>query len=366
MKEKEEKLPLLYATDSRRSTDHYSREEIVTRSPMGETFAIYGDKKHWAAFRDVYKLICLGPKTFWKRTNTTNATFKNNKLYGDFKSFIPNIIEIFNYNWIRDNKWTMNILQERKDLWKMVFSGKISNPESLCKVFSRKYFKGAYSYAALKKCAKDVPGAPLWDLYYYTTNPEEALRKYCGSSTFSYSLFSDCLQYAKILNTQINPLWSEKRLREVHQKQIELRERSKLDAIPNIEIFSKYEANGLSLINNERECYLEGCNMHNCVHSCYWRQITHGNYLIARGVVDDKYVDVGIRVSYNTPPEIVTLDQVHTIYNGMATKSILDFCSDWIKRHTLELLSRAQQAKDFYHKVNAHRVETEVAGPLPF
>ena len=337
MKQKE-KLPLLYRNDSRQAAELYSREEIVDKRPEGTCVSMYGNKGHWTAFRDHYVLTCLGPKVFWRKISSDSATFKEGKIYGNLAVFIPLIIKIFNYDWISDNVRIPKLLLERKDLWKMIFSGKITNPEVLCKTFSRKYFKGVYSYATLRMCALHRTGTPpLWDLYYHTTNPEEALKRCCSDNYTYKTLFMECLHYAKILNTKINPMQSEKRLRAVHQQQIELAQKAKIDKIPCDEIFPAYEMGGLSLINNERECHLEACKMHNCVHSCYWRHIAQGNYLIVRGTVgnskDKQYVDVGIRVKREGGIDALFLDQVHTIYNGSVDNDIERLCYNWIEEH---------------------------------
>lgn len=350
MKQKE-KLPLLYRNDSRQAAELYSREEAVKERPEGTRVSIYGNKDHWAAFRDHYVLTCLGPKIFWRKTSSDNATFKGGNIYGNFAAFTSLIIEVFNYDWIKDNVWVPKLLLERKDLWKMVFSGKITNPEVLCKTFSRKYFKGAYSYATLRMYAMHHLGTSLWDLYYHTTNPEEALKRCCSDNDTYETLFTDCLHYAKILNTKINPMWSGNRLHAVHQQQIELTQKAKIDKVPCDEVFPTYETDGLSLINNERECYLEGCKMHNCVHTCYWRQIARGNYLIARGMVgnskDKQYVDVGISIR-REGDIVLLLDQVHTIYNGCVDSDTKELCRNWIEEHHDALVDRSCAAYKHY------------------
>lgn len=363
----EEKLALLYRNDSRRAAELYSREEVVKERPEGVCVSIYGNKDHWTAFRDRYVLTCLGPRVFWKKTSSDSATFKGDNIYGNLAAFTPILIEVFDYDWIRDNAWVTQLLLERKDLWKMVFSGKITNPEVLCKTFSRKYFKGVYSYATLRRYAQHRSNTPLWDLYYHTTNPEEALKRCCSSDYTYENLFTDCLYYAKILNTKINPMWSEKRLHAVHQQQIELMQKARIDKVPCDEVFPAYGTGGLSLINNERECYLESCKMHNCVHTCYWRRILQGNYLIARGMVgnskDKQYVDVGIGVKREGNNVALLLDQVHTIYNGAVDDNIKQLCCDWIKEHHDVLVDRSCAAYRHYTET-VHTTMAELAMPF--
>ena len=345
MREIKEKLPCLYREDNRRPIEYFSREVAVRQRPIADCMSIYGSKEHWAAFLDTYSLTCLGPRVFWKKVRTVNATYKNGRLYGTLDVFRNKLLEIFNLNWISSNDWTIRLLANKKDLWRDIFSNKITNPEILCKTISRRYFKGAYSYKTLREMAKGYSSTriSLWDLYYHTTNPEETLKLIlnpcCPIDIFT---LEDIIDYCKILNTKFNPLWSVRRMQEEHQKQIELVNMQKIEKFSDTPITTPYASDGLSLILDERTCFVEGTKMHNCVHSCYWRQITSGIYLIARGEVNGEYIDLGISVASS----YAVFQQAHTIRNGAISIQTKKLCEEWINSRQKELVNIALQIRN--------------------
>lgn len=327
-----EKRNVLLHRDSRRPISTYTREEVVNMNPSGHTVSILGDPSHWVAFRNSYTLTVLGPRMFWKKTSTSQCTFKDGKIYGDMLPFRELLLDALHLDWIRTNLWTLEILVARKDLWKEVFKGNITNPESLCKKFSKKYFNGAYSYAALRRMAQQRYAVNLWDFFYYTVNPNESLLCALEDEDVRFNS-QDMLRCCKILNSKINLRWSSKRLHEEHQKQIEQIQKLKIDRMDSAPIAEPFSKDGLSLILSEKDAFLEGMTQHNCIHSCYWRKIKEGNYLVARGVVNGSYIDLGIYVDNG-----VQFDQVHTIYNGSPSSEVQNRCREWISKNTQDLL----------------------------
>lgn len=346
------KVNVLFSQDSRRPLEGYSRKDIVERGPGGVTIGIYGDSQQWVAYRSEYRASLNGDKKFWKRISNQRCGFYNKKLSGDIHWFIEYLVETLSLDWIKNNPWTTRILMERKDLWTQVFKGKITNPEMLCKYFSKKYFRGAFSYRALKSAyeSQHLP-VSLWDLWHYTTNPEISLQMCVEIYKDSYDCtFADCLRCAKILDEKINPKWSSRRLHEEHQKQLEkinLQELERISDTPLIEGLPKF--GDLELIVDERTCCIEGMSMHNCIHSCYWTRVELGNYLIARGTINGEYINLGMDV-YNTvgnPGSAlkVNFNQVHTIYNGRPVELTVQLAKEWIDTFEPTLVSIAAKIK---------------------
>ena len=332
-----ERMKVLYHEDDRESANTFTRRQAVNASIVRYTTSIVGDRQHWCAHRDEYTLMVLGPKQFWRKVSSIACTYKEGKFYGSIGPFKRALCEIFHLDWILTNAWTFRILEDRKDLWTACLSGKITNPEKLCKYFSKKYFKGAYSYTVLKRMAEDDFNAiSLWDLYYYTNNPEISLgimlRLWEEGSTWQQ--LCDVLQSCKILNSKMDFRWSQRRLCEEHQKQIEAINLMEIEALSDEPVIKDFSYGGLSLINNERECYKEGCYMHNCVHSCYWNSIKSKNYLIARGSINGEYLDLGMRVSKSG----IIFDQVYTMRNQCVSAATKEYCQQWIKNLEDQLL----------------------------
>lgn len=332
-----ERMKVLYHEDNRQPANTFTRRHAVNTSVCGNVVSIVGSRQHWCAHDDHYQLTVLGPKQFWRKISSVACTYKEGKFYGSIAPFKRTLCEIFHLDWILTNAWTFKILEDRRDLWTACLSGKITNPEKLCKYFSKKYFKGAYSYAILKKMAeKDFHAISLWDLYYYTNNPEaslEAVLKVWDESS-NWQLLYDVLQSCKMLNSKMNFKWSQKRLYEEHQKQIEAINLMEIESFSDEPVIKEFNYGGLSLINNERECYKEGCYMHNCVHSCYWGSIKNKRYLIARGNVNGEYLDLGMRVGNSG----IIFDQVYTVRNQCVSEATRDYCQQWIKNLEEQLL----------------------------
>lgn len=338
------KMNVLYYKDNRQPANTYTRRQAANASVIGSVTSIVGDRQHWCAHRDEYRLMVVGPKQFWRKMTSVACTYKEGKLYGSIAPFRPILCEVFHLDWILTNTWTFRILGDRRDLWIACLNGKITNPEKLCKYISKKYFKGAYSYATLRKMAeKEFNAVSLWDLYYYTNNPEISLQvilKLWEEGSHIQIVF-DVLQNCRILNSKMNFQWSEKRLYEEHQKQTETINLMEIEALSDKPVIKEFSYGGLSLINNERECYKEGCYMHNCVHSCYWNSIKNKKYLIARGTINGEYLDLGMRVgSFG-----VAFDQVYTIRNQCVSEATRKYCQQWIKNLEDQLLEVAGVSK---------------------
>lgn len=369
MKKKESRWQMLYHQDDRTPAKAFSREDAIDRPRSAESIYVGVDGKDFTVWKRHYRLTVLGPSVFWKQTACASLTYKKGKFYGSLAPVKDDLCKAFKLDWITTNRWVNRLLSDKRDLWKLIIDGKITNPEMLLKTVSKRYFKGAYSYKNLKKwCTGECIPVSLWSLYYHTTNPNLAIEVLASSKDRHefYSLFDDTLKYAEYLNEKINPKWSILRMRAEHQRQIEQRELRKLEGLPSDNIAPAFSKDGLSLILNERECYLEGCSMHNCVHRCYWDEISQGYYLIARGTINGEYLNLGIRCFQE-----VAFNQVHTIYNGGVSSATRDKCLQWIADNEKELKEtvayiRKQRVKSINNYCNERHFVDDHDEILPF
>lgn len=366
MKAKEPKWQVLYQTDDRVSAKEITREDAVENPRGGETLYVgigIKNPKDFTIWKRHYRLTVLGPKIFWKETARVSLTYKDGKFNGNLEALTEEICRAFKLDWLSTNKYLYRILGGKKDLWKLIISGKVTNPEALLKAVSKRYFGGVYSYKNLKKwCRGECRPCSLWDIYYYTTNPDLTLDMLSSNTYGEWDyIFEDSLKLAAFFNEKINAKWSLARLREEHQHQIERKEVKKLERLDINDIAPAFSKDGLSLILNERECCVEGSKMHNCVYSCYWSQIKDGQYLIARGAVNNEYVDLGMRITGDD----VVFNQVHTAYNGMAERATRDLCTAWIESNKEELLNIAKYIKE-QRKSKVGETSTQWAFEPPF
>lgn len=333
------KWPTMFKEDTRPDIP-ITRESAIDNHWHGESVWIGGIPTHWTAVHKIHVLTVLGPKVFWKVTGKASLTYKDGQFYGTLTPFIPALIKAFHLDWIATNTWTRQLLASRRDMWKAVITGKITNPEMLAKAYSRKYFGGAFSYRNIRRHCQSCTPVGLSDLFYYTTNPDLALEKLLDDKVGDYSwMLRDIIDYCRRWNDKVNPLWSMKRLTEYHQHQIERRELQRLEAISPKPIALPYKTEGLELILDERTCYLESCVQHNCVHNCYWPKVKKGNYLLAKGTINGERITLGIVPSRFSPDISLRVEQVHTAFNNNPSADTRQFCYDWVDDHHDDLVT---------------------------
>ena len=341
------KRPCIFLEDTRRDLKGMSRRQAFNSFSRPHRTAVYGSREEFSVFYSEYRIEVMGNNIFWKSLGEESMTFKNGKFYGTFSlDLLYKALKVFKIDWPKSSTWISGLLSRNKTLWAMILKGKITNPEQLAKKYSKMYFKGAYSYKALKTYFEDYKSiGSLWDIYYYTTNPSLWVEKFSTlrwENDHQYeehlNLAVDILHYAKMENSKVNPTWSYTRMNSEHQKQIERDNLSLINTYSDEKIATPFEREGLHLILDEREAFVEGTMMHNCVHSCYWNKIANGNYLIAKGVVNGVKIDVGISLGYSDDGDALHLNQVHSIYNGIVSQEIKQYCLDWIDAHHQDLL----------------------------
>lgn len=313
--------------------------DVLKRGASRCSCKVYGTKDDFVCYHTGYAATCIAGRIFWKRTCEFHITFKDGKIYGNIVPVIEDVlIKAFNLNWI-ENKygpWIRALLRGNKTLWRMILQGKITNPEQLAKRYSKMYFKGAYSYRVLREYFSNYSPASLWDIYYYTTNPELFLERILRKEVYPEwsRLAKDTIEYCKYDNTKLNPLWSMRRLREFHQHQIEMDVAYTAKEISAEIIAPPVDIGPMHLILSEKDCYIEGCTMSNCVHSCYWSQVKDGHYILVKGDIDNTHFDLGIRVSGDK----LTIDQVYKAYNIGVPSEIEEYCKLWVDNNKEKLL----------------------------
>lgn len=333
-----EKWPVLFLEDTRADIKSLSRKEIFNYGGGTTRRGILGTLDEFYCFHTEYRPVCMGPKIFWKSCGTNSITFKGGRIYGELTPLIMNmLIEVFHLDWIQG--WTRDCLRADKRLWAMVLKKKITNPEMLAKKFSKMYFKGEFSYKSIKKYFNEVRwnGISLYDIYYHTTNPDLFIQEYFEDSVKD-KLIVDMFVYCRYENTKINPHWSEARLQQEHQQQIRRDHLVELEKMDKKAIAPSYRKDDLELILNEYACGLEGYEMDNCIHRCYWPSVEKGKYLIARGSYNDEYFDLGVWVRSDS----ISFDQVYKKHNKSVSYETERFCKKWIEDNASDLLEIAK------------------------
>lgn len=337
---KKEKRNVLYYHSTRPDISGLTRRQILLGGRVATTEVVYGSKENFTVVYTVEALRCIGPKIFWQNNAKDMLTFKGGRFFGSLNNNTINIIiRVFNLDWIDPfSRW---LLRTDKRLWAMVIQGKITNPESLAKRFSRMYFKGVFSYKALKIFHKSRLGEiTLNDVYYYTSNPNLFIEKFENFVEDDYYLIADIIKYCRIENTQLNPLWSRKRMEEEHQMQIDRDIVQELAEYSDEPIAPPFKRDGLELILNERDAAKESILMHNCIHRCYWPKIKRGEYAVIKGCIGGTPFDMGVYISRKSEDIMgITLDQIHSRYNRDVSWEIKDRCHQWLKYWGAEVVN---------------------------
>lgn len=348
MKMKRSDKPVLLYEDSRPKLSDFTRRALCRRGIGGEVKGVVGWPEHWTSFIKFYRACILGDKIFYKQTEMLMLTFKDGKFFGNMHEELLNLAcKALRREWAIQGI-APKILGIRKDLWKGVFSGKITNQEVLAKTFSRRYFKGAFTYKTLKAMYEPAGwnGVPctLSDIFYYSTNPDLFLQILIAREPKNndfIQLALDDLEYCRVLNVKINPKWSANRMREEHQKHVRLDNLKEIAEKNPENIAPPFSADGLSLILNEKDCFEEGLMMNNCVYRCYWPKVCRGHYLLAHGYVNKERITLGIEKWEDR----IVLEQVHGQNNSWLSKEIEIACKDWIYKHCEDLLDTMDAIK---------------------
>lgn len=359
MKELRYPVVLYHAVDySEENPQQLSRIEILDSSPTKSEVTVREGQTGWVSIYMLSRLTVLGPRIFWKQTKKSILTFKDGRLFGDISWHQHHLIKALHLDWMQGpNEWCQQLLGERKDLWTLVFKGKITNPEVLAKTFSKKYFKGAYSYKTLKRFFGDptigLRQSLLWRLWYYTTNPELTLAKLIevqDTGDMWASAFMRTLKDTMYTGEKISPLWSIRRLFEVEEDIAWTLAAEKAKKYSDEPIAPPVEEDGVSLLLDKRSTAFEGSFMHNCVFSNYWEKILRGKYLIGRTKgKGGRPLDVGIAVNITAHPigYKFQLDQLYGRYEANPTEEEMDFCTQWVEAHQEVLLKTFFAIRDF-------------------
>lgn len=229
-------------------------------------------------------------------------------------------------------------LLNKPSMLKDILTGHIYNDETLWKRYAMHAFKlKNVSWKDFKICYNQHFSIP--DLIHFTKNIDNSLRvlaKECELDAWSsrMSLFRDILKLAIKLDQVVDLNWSDKRLEQFHQEQIRIDNAIKIANKPQTPIFDQLIGNKhITMLNNEREIYEEGLNMHHCIHSCYFNRIKKQEY-VAFHMTFPEDCTFGVRIASGE----VILDQIYLKYDKHVQNETRRVALDFIKKHSKQLL----------------------------
>ncbi len=122
----------------------------------------------------------------------------------------------------------------------------------------------------------------LYDLKEFTKDVNKSVGVLVSLQNYNqkYTLLSDILNCAIKLNEVVDFTWSEKRLKEEHDRQIRLLNYKQISKKENTPVYDlDIDTPTVKLLNTEKDVFIEGMSMNHCLYSCYWAQIKNKQYL---------------------------------------------------------------------------------------
>ena len=233
---------------------------------------------------------------------------------------------------------------------KSILIGTIYNQETFYKAVGKRIFQSKVSWRLLKEYfEKDRAYFNITDLYYFTKNIDDSLREIIKQMDSNYNgdrvnLLWDVLQCAVKLNEIVDFNWSDRRLKEEHDRQNkELTERNmahkSVEPIFDLDQFEDFSGfKGAELLNTERDIYLEGANMHHCLYNCYYNRIKDHDY-IAFHMKYPEECTFSFRLGEHerSGQPTVILDQIFKKYDEHVLLSTKEIAEDFKKKYYYEL-----------------------------
>ena len=175
----------------------------------------------------------------------------------------------------------------------------------------------------------------------------------------------DILRYCAYDNTKLNPNWSDRRLSEFHQAQIEKDLDFESKDLSNVPIARPFTRDGFTAILSDRAAFMESSTQHNCAYRCYWPSVKSGNYLLFSGMADNKRVTLGINVENGLVLRRFIFDQVRTMYNGNVSPEEEQRIKDWIETYASDLNDLVDDIRQKYYLTQSQEEELEITD-IPF
>lgn len=233
----------------------------------------------------IMPMISLNGTPFTKSVCCASGTFKNGKFYGNL-NYKQMLVELRKYTrqfeflpTQSSMKFMPLIYRIPKTVAILILSGKITSQEGIYKAISHKCYKDTH-WKLVKECMLNC--IPFYR-FKIACKDIEALNPnseiFSGNNLYT---FIDLVNLAIVYDHKISCKWSAKRVSEelLHLRRIQNHE--KLLAMPVIHVWSEnpIKVEDFNLIDTERAAFEIGMLFDNCVHKCYWRQITAHKYIV--------------------------------------------------------------------------------------
>jgi len=225
---------------------------------------------------------------------------------------------------------------------------KVYNEETLCRcVLSKIYHLKGFDWKLFFKYKDCSNYLSIPDLQSFTKDLAKSMSVLVHDVHYN-PIYRDLLDSAIQLNEVVDFTWSERRMREEHQRQINELNRREIEEKEQVPVFNIVctEPN-IRLLNTEKEVFLEGTTMHHCLYTNYWNRIKAKNYIAFHMTAPENCT-----FSFKKLNNEIVFDQAYCAYDKPV--------SDETKQIIRDFLERTKKC------LFAHLVNTVVNNPFYF
>lgn len=328
----------------------------INQTPIIEHFLKSDDEHLW--YKKINHQICrVGRIFFIKKLQVGSVYITPKSVKINFPSREPfaEFLQLLNIKLWKDiRECSEYYILNKPSILKDILTGHVYNDETLWKRYALHAFKlKNVSWKDFKICYNHNFNIP--DIVHFTKNAENSFRiiaKECEADMYGGKIITirDILKLAIKLDQVIDLNWSGKRLEQFHQEQIRLVNALEIASKPQTPIFDQViENEHIKMLNNEREIYEEGLNMHHCIHSCYFNRIKRQEYA-AFHMTFPEDCTFGIKILDGKP----FLDQIYLKYDKPVQRETSRIAEKFIEKHYEQLLKliKSPDCSDFCRPCN--------------
>ena len=211
----------------------------------------------------------------------------------------------------------------------------IYNEETFYKAIAKRIYHIDISWRAMKKfCESEYLHINLVDVFAFCVRPERGLMRFMEAPFELRQEMIDMLTMAVQLNQMIDFCWSEARIHEEHQKQIEIKQAAEIARKSRTPIYNGFDTpDNIKLLNTELDVFMEGTRMHHCLYSCYWNRIKSHKFIAFHMTVPEDCTFSVILCNDKHP----ILEQCHLKHNRSVSKETRDQILKFIEDNSSQL-----------------------------
>jgi hypothetical protein len=223
----------------------------------------------------------------------------------------------------------------KPSVFRAILTNKIYNEETFYKFIGSRVFgiKNIGWRSIRTFCTENIP-ISIFDLRDFTKNIEDSIEVL--SKTTNTHLYYDLLHYAVKLDQIVDFTWSEKRINEEHQKQIEISLQKEIASKEQVPIYKNViSGDNIRMLNTELEVFMEAQNMHHCLYSCYYNQIKEHTYIAFHMSYPE---DCTFSVSKQSDGKI-KFDQIYLKYDRHVQSNTRAIAEKFINSHLVDIIA---------------------------